>query len=208
MQTCYNCGKQVEDNVLICPDCGALVKRYETPPKQEPAAAQTVQTERTEGKRLFTDENGVVQMRGGMKAWLIVTAVLAGFLLLSFGILLIAYHNQDVYAAMFEMMPPEAFAALPMSAEDFIEAFRQIMDSITPVLWLLYAVIALLGGKIAADVWLICSRKKAALLALLAVCAALAVALMFFGYANYALYVSIDGAVTAFLLRKDRALLR
>ena len=22
MQTCYNCGRQVDDNVLICPDCG------------------------------------------------------------------------------------------------------------------------------------------------------------------------------------------
>ena len=28
MQKCYNCGKEVDDNVLICPDCGALVKRY------------------------------------------------------------------------------------------------------------------------------------------------------------------------------------
>ena len=23
MQKCYNCGKEVDDNVLICPDCGA-----------------------------------------------------------------------------------------------------------------------------------------------------------------------------------------
>ena len=34
MQKCYNCGKEVDDNVLICPDCGALVKRYGKP---EPA---------------------------------------------------------------------------------------------------------------------------------------------------------------------------
>ena len=25
MQKCYNCGKEVDDNVLICPECGALV---------------------------------------------------------------------------------------------------------------------------------------------------------------------------------------
>ena len=31
MQKCYNCGKEVDDNVLICPDCGALVKRYGKP---------------------------------------------------------------------------------------------------------------------------------------------------------------------------------
>lgn len=31
MQKCYNCGKEVDDNVLICPECGALVKRYTSP---------------------------------------------------------------------------------------------------------------------------------------------------------------------------------
>ena len=38
MQTCYNCGKQVSDETLICPECGALVKRYTSParsPEQE-----------------------------------------------------------------------------------------------------------------------------------------------------------------------------
>lgn len=40
MQTCYNCGKQVSDETLICPECGALVRRYTTPPprqNEEPA---------------------------------------------------------------------------------------------------------------------------------------------------------------------------
>ena len=36
MQKCYNCGKEVDDNVLICPDCGALVKRYGKPVPVEP----------------------------------------------------------------------------------------------------------------------------------------------------------------------------
>lgn len=31
MQKCYNCGKEVSDETLICPECGALVKRYTTP---------------------------------------------------------------------------------------------------------------------------------------------------------------------------------
>ena len=40
MQKCYNCGKEVDDNVLICPDCGALVKRYGSPePAQEEQGA-------------------------------------------------------------------------------------------------------------------------------------------------------------------------
>lgn len=36
MQKCYNCGKEVDDNVLICPDCGALVKRYGRPESAQP----------------------------------------------------------------------------------------------------------------------------------------------------------------------------
>lgn len=35
MQTCYNCGKQVPDSTLICPDCGALVRRYTDAPRRE-----------------------------------------------------------------------------------------------------------------------------------------------------------------------------
>ena len=36
MVTCYNCGKQVSDETLICPECGALVRRYEAAPRREP----------------------------------------------------------------------------------------------------------------------------------------------------------------------------
>ena len=36
MQKCYNCGKEVDDNVLICPECGALVRRYTKPAQQIP----------------------------------------------------------------------------------------------------------------------------------------------------------------------------
>ena len=39
MQKCYNCGKEVDDNVLICPECGALVKRY-TKPETQPEPEQ------------------------------------------------------------------------------------------------------------------------------------------------------------------------
>lgn len=40
MVTCYNCGKQVSDETLICPECGALVRRYEAPPRSEQAPEQ------------------------------------------------------------------------------------------------------------------------------------------------------------------------
>lgn len=40
MVTCYNCGKQVSDETLICPECGALVRRYESRPKTNPEPEQ------------------------------------------------------------------------------------------------------------------------------------------------------------------------
>ena len=52
MQTCYNCGKQVDDNVLICPDCGALVRRYgkPAPQQEEPVADLTYAPEAAEAR--------------------------------------------------------------------------------------------------------------------------------------------------------------
>ena len=45
MQTCYNCGQQVGDDVLICPNCGALVRRYTDPPRREPEPEQPEETQ-------------------------------------------------------------------------------------------------------------------------------------------------------------------
>ena len=45
MQTCYNCGQQVGDDVLICPNCGALVRRYTDPPRRDPEPEQPEETQ-------------------------------------------------------------------------------------------------------------------------------------------------------------------
>ncbi len=37
MQTCYNCGTTVPDEALICPECGALVRRYSKPQPTQPS---------------------------------------------------------------------------------------------------------------------------------------------------------------------------
>ena len=61
MQKCYDCGKEVDDNVLICPACGALVKRYGKPvpqnrddsrpaPAAYPGAYETPERTRREGR--------------------------------------------------------------------------------------------------------------------------------------------------------------
>ncbi len=40
MQTCYNCGLEVSDETLICPECGALVRRYTKPAAQPETVSQ------------------------------------------------------------------------------------------------------------------------------------------------------------------------
>ena len=38
MQKCYNCGKEVDDNVLICPDCGKKIHLFGAGKTAEAAA--------------------------------------------------------------------------------------------------------------------------------------------------------------------------
>lgn len=57
MQTCYNCGKQVSDETLICPECGALVKRY-TSPARDPEEYAQKRTGRPDAGRISPDGSG------------------------------------------------------------------------------------------------------------------------------------------------------
>ena len=81
MQTCYNCGKEVDDNVLICPECGALVKRYGKPARDaeaEPAQTPAACAERADaGGRCYVvrDETGRLRVRGFLKTLCIVCII-------------------------------------------------------------------------------------------------------------------------------------
>ena len=89
MQKCYNCGKEVDDNVLICPDCGALVKRYGKPVPVEPDSYhQQPQPDAYPGayeapaqpgprERVWLDAAGKPHFKGALCLWLIVCAVFA-----------------------------------------------------------------------------------------------------------------------------------
>ena len=56
MQKCYNCGKEVSDETLICPECGALVKRYTTPAPTAHKAAMAVR------KTFFMSDGGLLYL--------------------------------------------------------------------------------------------------------------------------------------------------
>ena len=97
MQTCYNCGRQVDDNVLICPDCGALVRRYgkPAPQQEEPVADLTYAPEAAEARPAKPK-----RFQTGAKVWLILCIIAAAFQTLSFFNLFYLYGNQDVFSAV------------------------------------------------------------------------------------------------------------
>lgn len=208
MQTCYNCGRQVADDVLICPDCGALVKRYTDPPRREPqedAPQQPYEQPPCEQPsapakrpRVWTDANGKTRLAGSVKAFVIVMAVLAGYLALSFACLLIVYHDQDVYAQLFQMM-----SGVDDTIGRVAGAFDELMAAIGQAYGFILALIGISLARLAASVWLLCSKRRAALYALVILCGLLAMGLAVAGYALYAVAAAADGVITSALLRRD-----
>lgn len=214
MQTCYNCGRQVADDVLICPDCGALVKRYTDPPRREPQedAPQQPPYEQppceqpsapAKRPRVWTDANGKTRLAGSVKAFVIVMAVLAGYLALSFACLLIVYHDQDVYAQLFQMM-----SGMDDTIGRVAGAFDELMAAIGQAYGFILALIGISLARLAASVWLLCSKRRAALYALVILCGVLAMGLAVAGYAVYAIVAAADGVITSALLRRDLRRLR
>ena len=133
MQKCYNCGKEVDDNVLICPDCGALVKRYGKPVPVEPDSYhQQPQPDAYPGayeapaqpgprERVWLDAAGKPHFKGALCFWLIVCAVFAGYLLFGFGCMLLIYHAQGFFL--------DALAAFP-EFSDLTDVLNLMLESI------------------------------------------------------------------------------
>ena len=208
MQTCYNCGQQVGDDVLICPNCGALVRRYTDPPRRDPEPEQPEETQQPYfdqpeaapacRPRVWRDANGKLRLAASVKAFMIVMTVLAGYLALSFACLLFVYHNQDVYAEVFQMMSgaDAAFSAIA-------DSFELLMTAIGQAYGFILALIAISLARVAASIWFLCAKRRAVLFALLILCGVLAVGLAVAGYALYAIVAAADGVVTSMLLRRD-----
>ena len=78
MQKCYNCGKEVDDNVLICPECGALVKRYGKPEPQQAEPFESQGTAFTPPPQphaaVWQREDGKLKFSGGVTFWLVLCA--------------------------------------------------------------------------------------------------------------------------------------
>ena len=126
MQKCYNCGKEVDDNVLICPECGALVKRYGKPEPQQAEPFESQGTAFTQPPQphaaVWQREDGKLKFSGGVTFWLVLCAIFLGYTLLGFACTLFIYRFQAAYfqtisqfqeLAPLAELPPEISMLLP-----------------------------------------------------------------------------------------------
>lgn len=195
MQKCYNCGKEVDDNVLICPDCGALVKRYGRPePAQEeqgaaPFPQETAFDAQPRGA-VWRQEDGKLKFSGYVTFWLVLCAIYLGYTLLGFACTLLIYRFRDFY---FEILGQ--FEELASMAE----LLRTLLTSLeaAPVYYIVVGV--LVAVQFGCVVWFLVSKRKLAFYILTAAAVLLtAVQLILGGGIGAVIY--LIGPFTAWLL--------
>lgn len=209
MQKCYNCGKEVDDNVLICPACGALVKRYGKPvpqnrddsrpaPAAYPGAYET--PERPQKREaVWLDAAGRPHFRGSVCFWLIVCAMMAGYLLFGFGCMLLIYHAQPVFF--------DALAAFP-ELSDMKDLLTVMVESIDAYYAFYVAVPILFAVKLFGIIWLLVSKRRLAFTIASGASAVLLVVSLVFSGSLQAVIYALDMVLTFLFLRKDWKKLR
>lgn len=202
MQTCYNCGKEVDDNVLICPECGALVKRYSAPVRdpepQEPPGMPSVQAQPQQQAvprgSIWRDGSGKLRLRGLFCAWLVVCVVSALYTALSFGCGLYLFENKEEIVAMFAPYP---------EFSQMLELLQMMLSAIGQfhVMYVLFLLVYLVKG--AAYIWFMTGKRRLALYTVCGASAVLYVLMLLTGSGFSALWYVADVLVTLFLLRKS-----
>ena len=128
VQKCYNCGKEVDDNVLICPECGALVKRYGKPEPQQAEPFESQGTAFTQPPQphaaVWQREDGKLKFSGGVTFWLVLCAIFLGYTLLGFACTLFIYRFQAVYFQTISQFQELAHAAESAAGEGLHRARR------------------------------------------------------------------------------------
>lgn len=199
MQTCYNCGKEVDDQVLICPDCGALVRRYGKPAQsqeQTPSEEQylsDVQQPQVNAPRgiVWRDARGKLRLRGLFCAWLVVCAVIALYSALSFGCGLYLFGRQDEVRNLFAPYPE--FSQMLELLELMMELIGQFY-----ALYVLLLLVYLVKGV--AYIWFMVKKKKLALYFICGASAALYLLMVLSGSGFSALLYVADCALTMLFL--------
>lgn len=203
MQKCYNCGLEVDDNVLICPECGALVKRYGRP---EPQPAQQPQTD------AFTFDNapqpqgavwvlpdGKRKFRGYVTFWLVLSAILTGYTLFGFACTLFIVRFRDLYFDVIGQLPEFA---------SFVELLRSLVDSVTQYQAYYIAVGVLVGVQFVGTIWFLASKRKLAFYVMAAAATVLTILQLIMGGGLNAVIYVLEPLVTWVVLRKSWSLLK
>ena len=195
MQKCYNCGKEVDDNVLICPDCGALVKRYGSPePAQEeqgatPFPQETAFDAQPRGA-VWRQEDGKLKFSGYVTFWLVLCAIYLGNLLLSFAITLLVYRFRDFYFEILGQFEELAYME---------EYLRQLLSVIEAEPIRLIVVGVLVAVQFGCVIWFLVSKRKLAFYILTVAAVLLSVLQLILGGGLTAL-IYLLGPFTAWLL--------
>lgn len=205
MQKCYNCGKEVDDNVLICPECGALVKRYgkpepaqeeqESPFPRESAFGTAPQPRGAVWKR----EDGKLRFSGYVTFWLVLCALYLGYTLLGFGCTLLIYRFRDLY---FEVLGQ--FEEMASMAE-LLQSLLASLEA-APVYYISIGV--LVAVQFGLLIWFIASKRKLAFYLLSGAAAMLSILQLIMGGGVSSLMFLLGPAITLALLRKSWHLLR
>lgn len=211
MQKCYNCGKEVDDNVLICPECGALVKRYGKPVREDAASAAepprsaaypgayTAAEPAAPRGRVWLDAAGKPHFKGSMCFWLIVCAVFTGYMLFAFGCILLVYHAQSFFI--------ETLRPVPELAQT-LNLLNLMLESVDAFYAFYAAVPILLAGKFIGLIWFLVSKRRLAFYIAAGASVLLCAASLLFGGSAQALLYALDMLVTFLFLRKDWQKLR
>ena len=206
MQKCYNCGKEVDDNVLICPDCGALVKRYGKPEpareerETEPFPQDTAFDTRPQPRgAVFQREDGKLKFSGYVTFWLVLCAIYLGYTLLGFACTLFIYRFRDFY---FEIL--DQFEELASMAE----LLRTLLASLetAPAYYIVVGV--LVAVQFGCVVWFLAAKRKLAFYILTAAAVLLTALQLVLGGGVSALIYLLGPFTAWLLLRSGWGLLR
>lgn len=206
MQKCYNCGKEVDDNVLICPDCGALVKRYGRPePAQQEQEAEPFPRETAFDPQpqprgaIWQREDGKLKFSGYVTFWLVLCAVYLGYTLLGFACTLLIYRFRDLY---FEIL--NQFEELASMAE-LLQTLLASLEA-APVYYIMVGV--LVAVQFGCVVWFLASKRKLAFYLLTGAAVLLSVMQLLLGGGAGALIYLLGPFTAWLLLRSGWGLLR
>ncbi len=206
MQKCYNCGKEVDDNVLICPDCGALVKRYGRPePAQQEQEAEPFPRETAFDPQpqprgaVWQREDGKLKFSGYVTFWLVLCAVYLGYTLLGFACTLLIYRFRDLYFEILNQF--EELASM-------VELLQTLLASLeaAPVYYIMVGV--LVAVQFGCVVWFLASKRKLAFYLLTGAAVLLSVMQLLLGGGAGALIYLLGPFTAWLLLRSGWGLLR